>query len=166
MPEKSTKLDPKDHPSKQTNDSLAASTENCDGLSGKRCNDQGDMTACVKGVQSGKFICCSWPYPDNRLCLLWILIKQELYFCSIRIVVKFQRNKLYCEKCFGRVFKCFCDLNGIAQDTFGYECFIPFLPIQRNTTSLRYGVGLIWKHGGIYFMTNIPSGFWFLVLFY
>lgn len=119
VPDKSNKVDPKGHPSdnsKQSDDSKAASTANCD-VSVVSCKDKGTMTACVKDVQSGKFIYCSWPYPDNRLCLLWILIQEEFYFCSVRIVVKFQRNKLYCEKCFGRVFKCVCDINGIAQDT-------------------------------------------------
>jgi hypothetical protein len=149
VPNKLTKLGPKDHPSdnsKQTSGSIAASTENCDESLDKSCKDNGTMTACVKGIESGKFICCSWPYPDNRLCLLWILIKEELYFCSIRIVVKFQRNKLYCEKCFGRVFKCFCDLNGIAQETgveFDYECLFHFC--QPNEIRLLLDMVLCWK---------------------
>ena len=31
---------------------------------------------------------------------------------------------------------------------------------------IMYEVGLIWKHWAIYFIPTIPSGFWFLVLFY
>ncbi|XP_059427913.1 uncharacterized protein LOC132161748 [Corylus avellana] len=55
LPDNTTKVDPKGHPSdngEQSGDSKTA--ENCDGALGKPCKDQGTMTACIiKGVQSG-----------------------------------------------------------------------------------------------------------------
>ncbi|XP_062165633.1 uncharacterized protein LOC133872203 isoform X2 [Alnus glutinosa] len=56
VPNKSTKLGPKDHPSDNSNQTgglIAASTENCDESLDKNCKDKGTMTACVKAVQSG-----------------------------------------------------------------------------------------------------------------
>lgn len=56
LPDNTTKVDPKGHPSdngEQSGDSKTA--ENCDGALDKSCKVQGTMIACIKGVQSGKF---------------------------------------------------------------------------------------------------------------